>query len=81
LEKDSKNPITREVNPIEKHARFIFKQIISTRQLIIFIMSEHVARKEKRNAYRVLLEKPERKKPLVRPRPGGRIVLGLSLEK
>jgi hypothetical protein len=36
---------------------------------------------EERNAYRILVEKPERKGLLRRPRLGGRIILGWILEK
>lgn len=37
-------------------------------------MAEHVARTE-RNAYKVLIRKPEEKRPLRRPRLDGRLVL------
>jgi hypothetical protein len=36
---------------------------------------------EKRNSYRVLVGKPEGKRPLGRPRVGGRIVLRWMLKK
>jgi hypothetical protein len=36
---------------------------------------------EKRNAYRILVEKPEEKRPLGRPRLDGTIILRLNLER
>jgi hypothetical protein len=36
---------------------------------------------EKRNAYRLLVGKPEGKRPLGRPRRGGWIILGWILER
>jgi hypothetical protein len=36
---------------------------------------------EKRNAYRLLVGKPERKIPLGRPRRSGRMILGWILER
>jgi hypothetical protein len=45
-------------------------------------LAEHVARTgEKRDAHRVLVEKPEGKRPLGRPRRRWRIILKWILEK
>jgi hypothetical protein len=41
----------------------------------------HVARKEDRGVYRVLVGIPEGKRPLGRPRVGGRIILGWIFRK
>jgi hypothetical protein len=45
-------------------------------------MGKHVLRMgEKRNAYKILVGKPEGKRPLGRPRLGGRIILRWILER
>jgi hypothetical protein len=53
-------------------------RIIKSRRMRL---AGHVARMEKRNAYKLLVGKPEGKRPLGRPRLGGWIILGWILDR
>jgi hypothetical protein len=64
------------------------RDLYSSPSIVIIMKSRrmrwagHVARMgEKRNVYRLLVGKPEAKRPLGRPRLGGWIILGWILER
>jgi hypothetical protein len=66
----------RKLHNEEFHKLYISPSIIRTIKLWRMRWAGHVARMgEKKNAYRILVGKPDRRRPLGRPRVGGWTIL------